>query len=120
MDEVTCAKNKFRMDQWAELIRQCQASGMKVNDWCAANGVTHDAYYYWLRKLRKAAMEQTGLTRIPNGSLPVSFKKLEVTAPVPGAQAAVIVRLPSATVEVQDGASRQTVEAVLLALKATC
>ena len=120
MDEVTCAKNKFRMDQWAELIRQCQASGMNVNDWCAANGVTHDAYYYWLRKLRKVAMEQTGLARIPNGSLPVTFKKLEVTTPVSVTQAAVIVRLLSATLEVQNGVSRQTVEAVLLALKATC
>lgn len=120
MDEITTAKNQFRMEEWAKLIRECQSSGMKVNDWCAANGVTHDAYYYWLRKLRKAAMQQTGLSKIPNGSLPVSFKKLEVATPVTGTQAAVIIHTPSATLEVHNGASRQTVEAVLLALKATC
>lgn len=120
MDKITNAKNQFRMEQWAKLIQECQSSGMKVNDWCAANGVTHDAYYYWLRKLRKAAMQQTGLDRIPNGSLPVTFKKLEVAAPVAGTQAAVIIHMPSATLEIHNGASQQTVEAVLLALRSIC
>ena len=51
---------------------------------------------------------------------PITFKQLEVQSPVSGMQAAVIIRLPSATVEVAQGTDQQTVEAVLLALKAVC
>ena len=31
---------------------------MKVRDWCKANGVTKDAYYYWLAKLREEHYEE--------------------------------------------------------------
>lgn len=112
MDQVTLAKNQYRLEQWTELIRNRQSSGMTTEDWCEANGVTRDAYYYWLRKVRKAAINSSGDT--------VSFKRLEVQTPAASTQVAVIIRLPAATLEIQNGASRQTVEAVLLALKAIC
>ncbi|MBQ1241560.1 MAG: IS66 family insertion sequence element accessory protein TnpB, partial [Lachnospiraceae bacterium] len=51
---------------------------------------------------------------------PVTFKKLEVTSPLPNTQAAVIIRLPNATLEINEGASQQTVQAVLLALQSVC
>ena len=51
---------------------------------------------------------------------PVVFKALEVTSSVNGMQAAVIVHLPQATVEIAQGTDQQTVEAVLLALKSVC
>ena len=51
---------------------------------------------------------------------PVVFKQLEVQSPVSGMQAAVIIHLPQATVEVNAGTDQQTVEAVLLALKSVC
>ena len=52
MDQVTLAKNQYRLEQWTELIRNRQSSGMTTEGWCEANGVTRDAYYYWLRKVR--------------------------------------------------------------------
>ena len=48
------------------------------------------------------------------------FKQIEVQAPTANTQAAVIIHLPSATLEIQNGATQQTVEAVLLALKSIC
>lgn len=51
MDQITLVKNRYRLEQWKKLIQECQSSGMKVDDWCEANGVTHHAYYYWLRKI---------------------------------------------------------------------
>ena len=51
---------------------------------------------------------------------PVVFKQLEVQTPIAGTQAAVIIRLPSATVEVAEGTSQATIEAVLLALRRLC
>lgn len=60
------------------------------------------------------------LPTVTEESKPVPFKKLEVTVPVPNTLAAIIIHLPSATVEVREGTSRQTVEAVLLALRNIC
>ena len=118
MDQVTLVKNQYRVEQWSKLIQECQSSGMKVNDWCEANGISHHAYYYWLRKLRENACQS--LPAVSGEDNSPTFKKLEIQSPVPDTQAAVIIHLGPATVEVQNGASQQTVEAVLLALKSIC
>ena len=57
---------------------------------------------------------------VPTEDDPVTFKRLDVQTPVPEAAAAVIIRLPNATVEVNEGTSQQTVQAVLMALQAVC
>ena len=118
MDQVTLVKNQYRLEQWTRLIQDCQSSGMRVDDWCEANGVTHHAYYYWLRKVRKAACQDLSVTSEMESS--THFKQLKVQAPAANTQAAVIIHLPSATLEIQNGATQQTVEAVLLALKSIC
>lgn len=51
---------------------------------------------------------------------PVTFKKLEVVTPLPNTQVAIIIRLPQATLEINEGASQQTVQAVLFALQPVC
>lgn len=118
MDEVTLVKTQFRKELWEKLILECQGSGMKVEDWCAQHDVTKHAYYYWLRKIREEACEN--LPEVREQRKPVSFKKLEVTPPVPDTEAAVMIHLPSATVEVREGISQRTIETVLLALRNIC
>ena len=53
MDEIV----QVRMNNWAALIKARQESGQTVKEWCSNNDVSINAYYYWLRKLRKAAIE---------------------------------------------------------------
>lgn len=118
MDEITLTKTRFRKEQWKQLILDCQNSGMTILDWCAQQGVTKHTYYYWLRRIREDASH--ALPAAQEENRPVCFKKLEVSTPVFGTEAAVIIRLPSATLEVREGTNRQTVEAVLLALKSIC
>lgn len=120
MDQVTLAKNTFRAEQWTELIRDCQSSSMNVRDWCAANDVTHHAYYYWLRKLRMHEIKQLPTPIQQDNEKPTVFKKLEVQSTIPGTKAAVIIRLGNTTVEVNEGTSQQTIHAVLLALQGIC
>lgn len=120
MDQVTLAKNQIRVESWRGLIRTCQQSGQTVVSWCEENNINPKTYYYWLRKLRKQELSgKELLLPVPNSS-PVVFKQLEVQPPVAGIQTAVIIRLPSATIEVADGTSQATLEAVLLALKCLC
>ena len=122
MDQVTKIKNQFREEQWTKIIHECQASGQTVTSWCEEHDVGIKAYYYWLRKLRLATIQKNTPTALAEISKqePAVFKKLEVTTPIPGTQAAVIIRLNGATVEITEGTSQQTIQAVLLALQSVC
>lgn len=120
MDQVTAAKNEFRREQWQKIIQECQNSGQTVVSWCEQNNVSIKSYYYWLRKLRLSTMKESALPMNLPVEKPAVFKKLEVSAPLPDTKAAVIIRLPNATLEVNEGTSQQTVQAVLLALQSVC
>lgn len=118
MDPVTKVKNHIKREQWKSLIKECQSSDMTVTAWCKQNDICVQTYYRNLRKLRKEACDS--LPAPLQEEKPVAFKKLEVQTPLNDTQAAVIIHLPSASLEIQNGATQQTVEAVLLALKNIC
>ena len=120
MDPVTLAKNQIRADRWRMLIQTCQQSGQTVISWCEENNVNIKSYYYWLRKLRKQELCAKELPIPIPEEKPIVFKQLEVKTPVAGTRAAVIMRLPNATLEISEGASQQTIQAVLLALQSVC
>ena len=45
MDKGT---KELRLAQWAGIIKEQKESGLTVKDWCNQNGITKDAYYYWV------------------------------------------------------------------------
>ena len=51
------ATKQIRVKQWAEIIQDRCNSGQKILDYCTSHGITKDQYYYWLRKVRSAAIE---------------------------------------------------------------
>ena len=81
---------------------------------------TMDKVYEYIDSLNKTIKDGKELPVPVPEEKPVVFKQLEVQTPVAGTQAAVIIRLPFATVEVAEGTSQATVEAVLLALRCLC
>lgn len=119
MDKVTKVRKYIKREQWKSLIKECQSSGLTVTAWCKTNGICEQTYYRNLKLLREELCENLSVP-IDVPEKPVTFKKLEVTPPLPNTQAAVIIRLPNATLEINEGASQQTVQAVLLALQSVC
>jgi len=51
------AKQDYQIKRWQCLIKEYQESGMNLKEWCSANGVTKDQYYYWLSKVRSIYYE---------------------------------------------------------------
>jgi transposase-like protein len=120
MDKVTATRKFLKKEQWIKLIRECQSSGMSVASWCKQNSICEQTYYKNLKKLREELVENLSISLEVEKQVPTVFKKLEVQAPLPNTQAAVIIHLPHATLEIADGTSQQTIQAVLLALQCTC
>ncbi len=58
MGEILQVRNAYRMETWREIIQNCQKSGLSNKAYCQQQGISEKTYYYWLRKLRTAAVEQ--------------------------------------------------------------
>lgn len=58
------ATTQIRIQQWAAVIHDRQESGLKVDAYCEQHGLSRNAYYYWLRKVKEAALTQTGFVEI--------------------------------------------------------
>lgn len=52
-------RHEYRMEQWRQIIQDCQESGLSDKAYCEQQGISEKTYYYWLRKLRKLAMERS-------------------------------------------------------------
>ncbi len=120
MDQVTRVRKYIKREQWKTLIQECQSSGMTVTAWCQANDICEQTYYRNLKLLREEVCNNLPIPLPNTNKNPVAFAKLEVATPLPNTQAAVIIRLPQATLEIADGTSQQTIQAVLLALQSIC
>ena len=57
MENVIQVRNEYRKQQWAQIIRECQNSGLSNKEYCRRQGISEKTYYYWLRKLRSEAAE---------------------------------------------------------------
>ena len=57
--ETTMVAEQCRLREWAAQIKDCQGRpvGMSVVEWCACHGITKANYYYRLRRVRKACLE---------------------------------------------------------------
>lgn len=40
------ATRQIRLNEWAAVIKDCKASGLKVDTYCEQHGISRDAYYY--------------------------------------------------------------------------
>lgn len=119
MNQIALVKQQVRLNEWADQIRDRTQSGMTVTDWCDAHGICTKTYYYRLKKVRMHMLQELPPDQMSDQNA-VSFRKLEVQAPSGRYQPSVIVHLDQAILEVPEGISRNTMEAVLGALKSTC
>ena len=44
MDKIT---HQVRCEQWAQIIKECYASGMSKAAWCRGHGISDKSFFYW-------------------------------------------------------------------------
>ena len=76
MENVIQVRNEYRKQQWAQIIRECQNSGVSNKEYCRQQGISEKTYYYWLRKLRSEAAE--GIPQIVEVEPPDSEDKVYI------------------------------------------
>ncbi len=57
MADVLAVRSELRLQNWMEIVRECQKSGLTNKEFCAQRGISEKTYYYWLRKIRSTTVE---------------------------------------------------------------
>ena len=58
MNGIMEIRRQVRLSQWSAMVREREESGLSVKAYCKQTGIAAKTYYYRLRKLREAAVEQ--------------------------------------------------------------
>lgn len=89
---------------WLSRIEACRSSGMRVQDWCAEQGLSYHTYYKWQQRLFRSCAAETQ-------------KFYEVNCVEPGGSTAVTLRTGEYRLDIYAGADSGTIASVLKAIK---
>jgi hypothetical protein len=121
--QTSLVASQFRLQQWAEQIKNCQSrpAGMKVDTWCAQNGITKANYYYRLRRVREACLSATESNSASFVEMPVSVdtEPVHMVTPEPVSSTdtvAVLHCTNGLSIEIRPGASAEFIQTLIGAL----
>ena len=60
--DTQLATSQIRLQNWVAIIRDQKSSGLTIKDYCQEHDLSQNAYYYWLRKSRRAALQATDIS----------------------------------------------------------
>ena len=69
---------EYRLSHWAQIVRERAESGSSIRAYCKEIGICENTYFYWQRRLRKAACEQLGKYEAEQKSVQPCFVEIEV------------------------------------------
>ena len=106
-------KHDMTAKRWAMLIKERRESGMTVREWCHDRNIKESRYYYWLRILRRKAVENTEQTPqiSPFVELPAGICQEQLPA-----SAAAVIRKGNITIEVTESAPAGFIQKIMEAL----
>ena len=80
MADVLAVRNEYRLQNWMEIIRECEESGLSNREFCLQRGISEKTYYYWLRKVRTeaAAVIEPQLVQVDNPAMSGTGQLIEI------------------------------------------
>ncbi len=77
--DTTEAAVQYRIRKWINIFADCKQSGMTVQQYCDANQLSRDSYYYWFKKVRALTMKQMVPAIVPISTTPDTVGQNPVT-----------------------------------------
>jgi transposase-like protein len=117
--DISKVAQQYRLNQWAQRIREFKSSGQTVAAWCAEHNIRESSYFYWLKRVREAACEALpSLNTESNQIIPVSLPLSSVAARSADEESSpdIVIRIGAVTMEVHNNASQILIENTLRAL----
>lgn len=125
MDKLKTTEHEYNIRLWITRIKDCRESGLTVPVWCSRNGFGIKNYYYWMRKIKREAVDAHPQKAVP--ALPelkeavlffskISFHNDNVT----NVCAAVTIHFNDITVDIRDGTSEAIIKNTLSAIRSLC
>ena len=68
---------EYRLEKWAQIMRDRQESGLSIKAYCHQMGIHTNTFFYWQRKLRMIAYEQLTTTQLAPGG----FTRVNIIEP---------------------------------------
>lgn len=106
--DTKLATRQIRLQQWAAVIKDRNSSGLKVDDYCKQHGISRDTYFYWLRKVREAALIQSGF---------VELEPAANTPEEPEEQPSLEANINGITLSIREGVSMDLLSKVIRVIK---
>ena len=110
MDKIKETKRAIWLREWTEMYRAYQESGKTAAEWCSEQELSVKTFYYRLRKVREAALENREKHEIvPIATQPETFPKNE--------SGCIKISGNGISVELSENISPETIIAILQGLK---
>ena len=116
--DVQEVRDQVRIQEWVELIKERNASGMTIREWCESKGLSENQYYYWLRKIRRTACtaleDRSDLTPQIKGDAP-AFAQINVMpdACPAGSDTGISIHLKHADIHIGSDVSKRQLETIM-------
>lgn len=71
--QTALVAKQYRLMEWANMIRDCNSrpAGMTVGEWCEQHSITKCDYYYRMKMVRKACLDQAQTDAVTHTIVPV-------------------------------------------------
>lgn len=102
-------KHEVQLQRWKVLIQDRMNSNLKILDWCKQNNVSKDAYYYWLRIIRKEAVAKAN-SQLNNSAIRESNSFVEIQPAAPSIMASASITSRSSAIIHSNGLEIEILE----------
>jgi hypothetical protein len=107
------------VEEWKHKIIECRNSGLPVVRWCKENNVKENRYYYWLNVIRNEMLTKSKYAGNQSGNMTI-FAQVPAQTLLSAEGICATIRVSGLAVEIHNGASHETIGAIMQTLRATC
>ena len=110
-NDISQLAQQVRIEQWMQIIDDRIQSGLTINDYCNLHNISRNQYFYWLRRVRKNAIQQSPqFAELPAPAEPCASinDELSNSAFIP----TLAIRIGGAVIEVNDSTSSTLIQRV--------